>query len=83
MGIKVFRVRVSVPEGTTFRKGSSKKSIMLWCLSKGEFTKAEFLEAVQELKRKGEVDSVMSDEVCARAWWNELYNKYRYLVDAD
>lgn len=83
MGVKVFRVKVAVPADTQFRKHSAKKAIMTWCLEKQEFTKAEFLEAVGAMRDKGEVESVMSSEVCARAWWNELYNKYRYLVDCE
>ena len=85
MGLKAFRVQVNEDrvKDQQFRKGTSKKSIMDWVLKHKEFTKSEFLEAVQEMKQNGEVESKMDPATCARAWWNELYNKYGFIKDSE
>jgi hypothetical protein len=54
---------------------------MKWALEKNEFTKEDFLKAVIELKNEHERISKMSDEVLAKAWWNEFYNKHEVFID--
>ena len=59
-----------------YRKGSFKHILMDWALTKGEFTREEFLSAVPTLRQEHEVVSKMKDEVLAKAWWNEFKNKH-------
>lgn len=68
------RVRV-VPVQNLYRPTSFKYHLMRWALSKEEFSKQEFFEALLEIKGEKEVQSKMSDEVLVRAWWNEFFTK--------
>jgi hypothetical protein len=67
--------------GNPYRQGSLKHILMKWALEKNEFTKEDFLKAVIELKNEHERISKMSDEVLAKAWWNEFYNKHEVFID--
>lgn len=59
-----------------FRFGSFKRELMSWALDKGEFTKAEFYQALLELKEQHQVTSKMDDKTLQAAWWNEFFNKH-------
>lgn len=60
-----------------YRTGTFKFLLMKWALEQTEpFTKEQFLKACLELKAEFEVTSRMSDEVMAKAWWNEFFNKH-------
>ena len=68
-------------EGNPYRKGTAKKEIFDWALAateeNGHFTKAQFIEAISAKVEAGDVESKMPPETCAKAWWNEFYNKYK------
>ena len=49
----------------------------------GSFTKAQALEAMNELKDKDLVNSIQPSPTFGRAWWNELANKYGLILDAE
>lgn len=83
MGLKNFKVRAALPEGTTLRRGTSKRSLMAWAMEREEFTKAEFTAAVAEMLETGDVESKMDAATCGRAWWNEFYCKYRWFIPVD
>lgn len=90
MGLKNFKVRAEVKDDkgnvlteNPYRRGTSKRAIMAWAMERGEFTKAEFTVAIEELLAAGEVESKMSPDICARAWWNEFYSKFRVFLPID
>lgn len=58
-----------------YRATSFKFHIFKWAISRGEFTKTEFREAVLRLKSELEVTSKMKDEVLWKAWLNEFVGK--------
>jgi len=58
-----------------YRPTSFKFHIFKWAIGRGEFTKAEFREAVLRLKDELEVTSKMKDEVLWKAWLNEFVGK--------
>lgn len=75
-------VMVATKDGDNpYRKGTFKQVLFAWALKKGQFTKEEFLKAHNELREEYEVQSKMSPDVAAKAWFNEFYSKAKTFVD--
>lgn len=64
-----------------YKKGSFKRILMDWALTKESFTRDEFLAAHAELRAEHKIESEMTIEVAGKAWWNEFYNKHETFVD--
>lgn len=68
-----------------YRLGTHKFDLFGWALEQEDgFSKAEFLKAENEIFASAEGrKSKMSDEVRAKAWWNEFANKHKTFVSAE
>ena len=76
--MRVIRVRVEIPKSVYYRKNTAKGVLLTWALERGEFTNVEFFAAAIAFREAGKIESRMSPEQMARAWWGEFYSKYRY-----